>query len=250
MKIAFSNDVVNLAHVVGETGPLTETDPGLTSILSSTDECSTDYVKVSLAELQDSAFDIDNFIRNQLGKRFYRGLAYMITNGTTSGNIESIVAGATLGATTAANNAISYDDLVALWAALDPAYLERASWAMSSTTRASLLAIKDTLGRPLFVPSPTSGAFDTLLGQKVVLNQFMDAIAPSTASPAFSDVGIQFGDFSEGYLLRLAKPGLAVVRLNERFMDTLEIGFLGYFRAGGVVMDAGTHPIVNLVMHT
>ena len=78
----------------------------------------------------------------------------------------------------------------------------------------------------------------------------MDPIAPSTASPVYSGVALAFGDLKAGYLLRLVKPGLAIARLNERYMDTLEIGFIGYFRAGGIVMDAGTHPIVNLVQHT
>ena len=66
--------------------------------------------------------------------------------------------------------------------------------------------------------------------------------------PAFGagNISILFGDFAEGYLLRQVKPGLAIVRLTERFMDTLEVGFLGYCRAGGVSTDAGTHPIISL----
>jgi hypothetical protein len=51
-------------------------------------------------------------------------------------------------------------------------------------------------------------------------------------------------------LLRTVKPGPAIVRLNERYMDNLEVGFIGYFHARGRISDAGTHPIKNLAQHT
>jgi len=249
MKVAFANDTGVMAHVVGETGVgLNETDPLLSSILSSTDMCSTDYVKISIAELQDSAFDIDKWIRDCFGKRYYRGLNNLVTVGSNSTNIESIITDTYDGPTTEGPNAITYNDLVALYGALDPAYLETATWTMTATTRASILGVKDGLNRPLFIPNPTSGAFDRLLGLPVVLNQAMPSVGPT--SPSAPHVVIQLGDFSQGYLLRSVRPGLAIARLNERFMDTLEVGFIGYFRAGGVVTDAGTHPIVNLVQNS
>ncbi len=245
MKVGYSDDTGTLAHLVGETGPVSEVDPSLSSILLNTDQCVTDMIKVTIAELQDSAFDIDKFVRDQFGKRYYRGLTSLITNGSWLGspavaqNIQSIVTGAAAGATSASATSIAYADIVALYGALDPAYIESASFVMNAKTRAKLLAITDSLGRPLYIPNPVTGAFDRLLGCPVVINQYM----PDVAAGA---VALQFGDFSQGYLLRTVKPGLAIARLNERFMDTLEVGFIGYFRAGGVVTDAGTHPIVNL----
>jgi HK97 family phage major capsid protein len=250
MKMAFLNDTAALAHVVGETGPVVETDPLLSSLLLSTDQLVTDFIKISLAELQDSAFDLDKFVRDQFGKRYFRGLTSLITNGSSTGNIGSIVSGAYDGITSLYSNAIDYTDIVGLFATLDPAYIDNASWMMKSTTRGTLLGVKDTLGRPLYVPNPGVDGFDRLLGRPIVLNQYLDFVAPSGASPASNNVPIQFGDFKQGYLLRNVKPGLAIARLNERFMDTLEVGFLGYFRSGGVVTDAGTHPIVNLTMNT
>ncbi len=238
LKIGFSNDTANLAHIVGETGPVEDVDPSLNSTLSSTDQLVTDLIKVSISEMQDAYFDLDAFIRDQFGKRYYRGLASLITNGSFAGsppeaqNIQSIVTGATQGATSASANAIAYSDVVTLYGALDPAYIDNATWTMNSKTRTALLGITDSLGRPLFIPNPSSGAFDQLLGRPVVINQYLDDIGAS-------NVALQFGDYKQGYLLRSVKPGLAIARLNERFMDTLEIGFLGYFRSGGLVTDAG-----------
>jgi HK97 family phage major capsid protein len=246
MKIAFSNDTGSLAQVLGEATPVSEEDPALSSALTLTDQCVTQLIKVSIPELQDSAFDIDQWVRNEFGKRYYRGLTSLITNGSPSGNIQSLLSAAGASVTSLYSNGIGYEDLVAMYGALDPAYIETACWMMKSTTRAFLLGVKDGFGRPLYTPNPTSGQLDRLLGLPVVLNQYMDGIAPSTDSPAVTNQPLLLGDFKQGYLLRLVKPGLAIARLNERFMDTLEVGFIGYFRAGGISTDAGTHPIVVL----
>lgn len=246
MKVAYSNDTGNLLNIDSEPSSMTEVDPALSSTLLACDNLKTDIIKVSVAELTDSFFDIDAFIRDQFGKRYYRGLTSLVTNGSWAGsppvaqNIQSILTGAYTGATSAASGAIAWADITALYASLDPAYLDDAVWSMNSKTRGVLLGVTDSLGRPLYIPAPTAQSFDTLLGKRVVINQF----APNIGA---GDVAVQFGDLKQGYLLREVKPGLAIVRLNERYMDTLEVGFLGYCRAGGMVTDAGTHPIMNLV---
>jgi HK97 family phage major capsid protein len=58
-----------------------------------------------------------------------------------------------------------------MYAKLDPAYLEDASFVMNSTTRAEILGLPDTLGRPLFVPSPNTDGLDRILGLPVVISQ-------------------------------------------------------------------------------
>jgi HK97 family phage major capsid protein len=245
MKVAFSNDVTNMLNLDTEPSSMQEVEPSLSSLLLSTDALKTDMIKVTVAELQDSGFDLDAFVRDQFGKRYYRGLTNAVTNGTFAGspavaqNIESLLTAAYGAVTSAASGAIAWGDVVNTWAALDPAYLPNAIWVMSQSVRGILLGVTDSLGRPLYVPAPTAGAFDTLLGKRVILNQFMPTFAPGAVS-------LLFGDFKQGYLLREVKPGLAIVRLNERFMDTLEVGFLGYCRVGGVSTDAGTHPIIKL----
>ncbi len=246
MKIPFSNDTGNLLTLDSEPSSMSELDPSLTAILLAVDNLKTDVVKVSLPELQDSFFDIDSFIRDQFGKRYYRGLTSLVTNGSWAGsppaaqNIESITSAAVTGATSAASGAIAWADITALYGSLDPAYEIDAVFSMNSKTRAYLLGVTDTLGRPLYIPAPTAGSFDMILGKRVVLNQYLPDIATT-------NVAIQYGDFKQGYMLREVKPGLAIVRLNERYMDTLEVGFIGYCRAGGVGTNAGTNPIVNLV---
>lgn len=245
MKIALDNDTTNMLTVVGEATAVTEADPSLNGLILSTDFCSTGVVKVSLAELQDSAFDIDGFIRDNFGKRYWRGVSSLITNGSGSGNVQSIVSGATVGGTSAAPTAVTYADLLSVFGALDPAYTDTSSWSFNSTTRAALLGVTDTTGRPLYQPALSSpnGALDYLLGRPVVLNQFMPNIAAGNRA-------ILFGDMAAGYLFRQVKGDLSILRLNERYADTGEVGFIGYARIGGVNTDAGTHPILSLQQHS
>jgi HK97 family phage major capsid protein len=241
MKYATANDTGNLISVVGENTAVSETDPTISGSTISSDFLTTNAVQVSLAELQDSAFDLDAFIKDIFGKRYFRGLASMVTSGNGS-NISSLVTGATLGATVAAPTAtMVWADVVNLFAALDPAYETDAVFSMNSTTRGALLAITDTLGRPLYVPAPSANAFDMILGKRVVINPYQDAPTQGVADR----FPVLYGDMSN-YLLRNVKPGLEIRRLNERYMDAGAVGFIGFARAGGALLDAGTHPVLKL----
>jgi HK97 family phage major capsid protein len=244
IKIALSDDTSNMFNTVAtEITPASEEDPAFNSIISNVDEGDTGLIKVSFSMLEDSAFDVDAFVRDSFGKRFWRGVSKLITLGNGS-NVQSILTTATLGATSASPTAVTYQDILGVYAALDPAYIETASWVMNSTTRAALLGVTDTTGRPLFQPALSSpnGALDTLLGRPVVLNQFAPNIAAGNRA-------ILFGDMAAGYTLRTVNEGLSILRLVERFADTREVGFFGYGRIGGFATDAGTHPILALQQH-
>jgi HK97 family phage major capsid protein len=104
------------------------------------------------------------------------------------------------------------------------------------------MGLKDTLGRPIFIPNPSSGVLDQLFGRPIVLNQQLPSAYVA------GNTGILYGDFSEGYLLR-TDGDLSIRRLDERFADSLEVGFIAYARVGGHSTDAGTHPILTLVTH-
>ena len=241
IKIALSNDTGNtLTTLVNEASVVTEQDPSFSGFVMSTDTVAT-LVKVSRQELDDAYFDLNTWLRDKFGLRYYRGLEYLLSNGNGS-NVASIVSGATLGATTAANTGPVYDDYRACYGALEPAYIANGKWVMNQVSRVWTMGLKDTLGRPLFIPNPNTGSLDQILGLPIVLNQAL----PNATTPAAT--GILLGDFEEGYILR-TDGGLSILRLDERFADTLEVGFIGYSRIGGAMTDAGTHPILTLATH-
>jgi HK97 family phage major capsid protein len=242
IKIALSNDTGNsLTTLTAEASVIGEQDPAFSGFVMQTDTVAT-LVKVSRQELDDSYFDLNTWLRDKFGLRYYRGLEYLITNGNGS-NVTSVTAGATLGHTAAAATGPVYDDFVGCYASLDPAYIGSSNWAMSQTTRAFIMGQKDLYGRPLFIPNPNSGTLDMILGRPITLNQAL----PSAVNVGVADVaGVLFGDFAQGYLLR-TDGGISMLRLDERFADELMVGFIGYARLGGASTDAGTHPIRTLV---
>ena len=69
----------------------------------------------------------------------------------------------------------------------------------------------------------------------------------TTASDETRAAAVQFGSLTDGYILRTAGD-VSILRLNERYADTGELGF-GYHRNSGFATDAGTHPILNLTQH-
>jgi HK97 family phage major capsid protein len=133
-------------------------------------------------------------------------------------------------------------DVAALYGSLDPAYVSNASWTMNSATRALFLGATDNYGRPLYVPSVNTDQLDMILGRTVVINQYQPNVAAGVTG------SVLFGDLKEGYTLRTVGD-LSIVRLNERYIDTGEVGFIGFARVGGYATDAGTHPIVALKIH-
>jgi predicted phage gp36 major capsid-like protein len=54
-----------------------------------------------------------------------------------------------------------------------------------------------------------------------------------------------FGDLQRSFMLRTdGEP--SILRRNERYADTLEVGFFLYSRIGGVALNAGVNPIAKL----
>lgn len=248
-KIATDNDTANLLTEIAENTAVSETDPTINSaVVLNSSFWTTGVVKVSLMELNQSNFDVEQWLRRSFGLRYQRGLTEMITTGSSSGAVASLKTTASVGATTASPTAIAWSDLTAVYAALDPAYHPNAAWSFNSATRGYLLGLTDTLGRPLYtvnqLSSTVAGAFtDSIMGHPVVISQYMDA--PNVAT----NIPILFGDHS-AYFLRVVNPGLVIYRLQELYMASGMVGFVGFGMGGGTLVDAGTHPILSLEMHS
>jgi HK97 family phage major capsid protein len=95
------------------------------------------------------------------------------------------------------------------------------------------------VGRPYYTPDPSAdNPFGKLLGYDVVLNQSMPNMGAS-ATP------IMLGSLKQAYLLRTdGRP--SCLRLNERYLDTLQVGFYMWSRIGGVSLEYNTSPVAVL----
>jgi HK97 family phage major capsid protein len=219
---------------------VSESDIPLGQVTFNTSTFSTGMVKVSRSLVNDAAFDIEGFIKENFGVRYARGLNLAATLGSPSGSVQGIVGAATVGATSAAPTAIVFEDLVNLYGALDPSYIGNSTWVFNNTVLRTLIGLLDNYGRPLFLPSITSGMPDQILGRPYVINQNM-------VSPATTTKSVMFGDMSK-YKLRVV-GGLEVLRLVERYAPAHQYGFCGFHRHSGKLLDAGTHPIQVIAQH-
>jgi HK97 family phage major capsid protein len=96
------------------------------------------------------------------------------------------------------------------------------------------LSVGSSDDRPLWQPSITTNAPDTLEGYQYVINQDMASIGSLAKS-------ILFGDFSNYIIREVADWRL--VRLVERYAELDQVAFVMFARYDGQVIDAGTNPI-------
>ena len=245
IKVSLVNDTQNGFTVIGEGTPVVESDPTFQPRILGTDTVHSGLVKISWQELEDSAFDMENFISTAFGGRYGRSLEKAVTlgtdiNGGALSNSSGLVNVAVVGQTTKTLAAgLGYDDFVATYYSLDPAYRTNGKWVMNSSTQGTIAGVLDQYGRPLFQPDPaTSEPFAFLLGKPVLIDQAM----PNTGAGA---VPVLFGDLKQSYLLR-TDGAPEMVTLRERYADTLETGFFMYNRIGGISLAAGQAPLASL----
>ena len=194
----------------------------------------TSQVKVSAQLLQDSAFDLNGFLAEAMGERIARATNAAFTTGTGSSQPQGIVTGATLGKTAASATAIAADEILDLIHSIDPSYRNKASFGLMAHDNviASIraLGLGSANDFPIFIPSMEAGTPDKLFGYNIYYNNDM---ASSIATGAKTLVA---ADFSK-YVVRSA-GGVQFVRLNERYMDTMEIGFIASVRKDSAVLDS------------
>jgi HK97 family phage major capsid protein len=92
---------------------------------------------------------------------------------------------------------------------------------MNDSTVRAIRKLKDSNGQYLWQPALHEGDFDTLLGKRICTSAFMPTIAAGNKS-------ILFGDLS--YYWIGDRQGITFKRLNERYADLGQVGFLAYKR--------------------
>jgi HK97 family phage major capsid protein len=191
-------------------------------------------VRVSMQLLQDNAFDLNAFLAEAMGERIARATNAAFTTGSGSSQPQGIITGATLGNTAASATAIAADDILDLIHSIDPSYRNKPSFGLMAND--SVIAAIRALGLgsandfPIFIPSMTAGEPDKLFGFNLYYNNDM-ASAITTGQKT-----LLAADFSK-FVVRSA-GGVQMVRLNERYMDELEVGFVSYARKDAKVLDS------------
>ena len=190
-------------------------------------------VRVSMQLLQDNAFDLNAFLAEAMGERIARATNAAFTTGTGSSQPQGIITGATLGNTAASATAIVADDILDLIHSIDPSYRNKPTFGLMAND--SVIAAIRALGLgsandfPIFIPSMEAGQPDKLFGFNLYYNNDMES------SIATGNKTLLAADFSK-FVVRSAGD-VQFVRLNERYMDTMEIGFIASVRKDSKVLD-------------
>lgn len=200
---------------------------------------SSKVVTVPIELIQDSNVDIAAFVNNRLATRLGRSQNYYFTLGTGVNQPKGIVTAATTGktGTTGETTTAGIDDLIDLEHSIDPAYRAAGTcrWMFNDTTLKTLRKLKDTTGRPIWMPGDlegiTGGIPATLLNHPFTINQSMPDMAASAKS-------IAFGDFSK-YVIRDVMAMSFMRFTDSAYAKNGQVGFLAFMRAGGNFMDVG-----------
>lgn len=231
-----NDDTGNIGALLAENTQTAEQDLVLGTKSLGAYKYTSKLVRVSIEFLQDVDWmDSEAFLRKKFGERLGRIHNQHFTTGTGTAQPQGIVTGAVTGATAASTTAITADELLDLQHSVDPAYRQspRAQFMLSDLALKTVRKLKDANGVYLFQVSAQAGVPSTLFGSPFVVN--VDMAAPATGVKS-----VLFGDFEAGYVIRIVKQ-MELIRLNERYADFGQVGFIAFDRADGVVQDSSAY---------
>jgi len=191
--------------------------------------------KVSKSLINNSQFDIVNYVINAMAESISRWIEKELLKGTDN-KIEGL-RGVTQVVTTASSTAITADELIQLKDKVKDLYQNNAIWIMSNATRTALRLLKDGNGRYLLNDDITSPFGTTLLGKPVYVSDNMDDIAAGKTV-------IYYGDMS-GLAVKISEE-MNIEVLREKFATQHAVGIVGWLEMDAKVENA--QKIAKLVM--
>lgn len=189
--------------------------------------------------LSDSAIDVYGLVGRRCGSRIGRGEAKQLINGDGTGNnIKGLLLQATTGYTCATQAAIAWGDLLQLKHSVDPAYRAGlAHWLFNDQTLLSIKSLKDSQGRPLWLPDVAGLTPATFDGDKYQIDQAMPTIAAGKAAVAY-------GDFSAFQIRRVKYQVLK--RLVEKYAEADQTGFIMFHRFDALLEDVAAVKLLKM----
>lgn len=232
--IPTNDDTGNSAAALAEAANLTDDGSGdlvfgqkqLEAYVSATP-----WLQISFELLQDTQFNLEQFIARKLGERLGRRANSQLTVGTGVSQPNGVAVAAALGLTSASNAALIGDELITFQHTVNAAYRRspKCFWMFADTTLAAIRKLKDGQGNYLWQMGDVRvGAPDLILGKGYVVNDDVAAIGANARS-------ILFGDFSRYTVRKVGSPLIGTVR--ERFWP--KVGMAGIIRFDGELVDAG-----------
>ncbi len=234
------DDTADEGELVAENGASSEGDMSFSGMMFRAHKLGSKIIRVSQELIEDSALDLASEVGKALGARLGRGANRLLTLGTNANEPQGIVPASALGKETASATAIAADEILDLIASVDPAYrsVPTCGFMMSDTVFSYLAKLKDGYGRYLLDDLKTP-LQPMLRGFPVAINNHM------TTSIAAGEKTVLFGDLAK-FKVRLVRQ-IRLRTLSELYATTDQLGFVGFMRLDGGLLDAGQHPVKHLL---
>ena len=211
---------------IDEEGAYTESDETFGQVQLDAHKVGT-VIKVSEELLNDSAFDLEGYIRSEFIRRIgdKEEEAFLNGNGTAKPTgILNTTGGAQVGVTAAGATAITADELIDLYYSLKAPYRKNAVWVLNDSTVKVIRKLKDSNGNYLLQPALKDGEVSTILGRPYFTSEHAPEIAAGAKTVIFGDLSYYWiGD----------RQGISFRRLNELYAGNGQVGFLASKRLDG-----------------
>ena len=192
--------------------------------------------KISKSLINNTDIDIVGFIVKRMAYNIARFLEKNLLgfgNGSVTG-----LAGVTNVTTTAADDAITADELITFQGTVKDVYQDKALWIMNPKTRDALRKLKDDVGRYLLNDDISAPFGKTLLGKPVYVSDNMPEITANT-------VAIYYGDMS-GLATKFSEE-MHIEVLRELYAAQHAVGVVGWVEFDAKVQDQ--QKLAALKMH-
>lgn len=240
LPIPTVNDTGSVGVILAENTQVAMGDITFSQVVLGAFKYSSKAVLVSVELMQDSTVNLPAFIGERLGERIARitNQHYTTGLGTTLPFGLTTRAGNS-GITTASATAITWAEMIDIKHSVDPAYRRNGAWMIDDVVLSWLKKQTESTYRPMWQPDMSAASPGTYDGDPIIVNNDMPTAAASKA--------ILYGDFSK-YIVREVQ-GITVLRLDERYADYHQTGFLAFSRSDGDLLDAGTDPVKYGTLH-
>lgn len=227
------DDTANEGYILGENTDATtgSTDAAFGQKTLNAYTYTSGVIKVSNQLLQDSAFDLAALLVEALSTRLGRIQARHLTTGDGTNKPQGVVPGATA-VTGAAATALTADNIIDLIHAVDPAYREapNVKLTFNDKTLAIIRKLKNNQGDYIWqMGNIQTDSPSNILGYQYVINQHIADVGANASS-------VGFGNFQR-YVIRQVQD-ILVRRLDERYAEMNQVGFVGFMRMDGKLLNA------------
>lgn len=225
ITVGYQQEFVKIQSAVGE----------FTSTVTLTGYLAGALTKVSRSLINNSQFNIVDFVVDAMAEHISRFIEGELLNGTPDyveglSTLTNIV-------TAEATNAITADEVIKLHDSIKDRFQGNAIWIMSTQTRTALRLLKDNMGRYMLQDDISLPFGTSLLGKPVYVSDNMPEIAAGNAV-------IYYGDF-KGLATKFSE-NINIQVLREKYADEHADGIIGWFEFDSKVED--NQKLAKLVM--